>query len=135
MLYCVHVVNRCVLQYPGVLYNVHVVNRCVLQYPGVLYNVHVVNRCVLQYPGVLYNVHAVNRCVADVLKTGETLEAEHFDSVTVYFSDVVRFTDMVVESTPIQVNTSLKDKKRLRLRVIHLIEFIQSNNFHIYSIF
>ena len=29
----------------------------------------------------------------------------------------------------------LKDKKRLRLRVIHLIEFIQSNNFHIYSIF
>ena len=29
----------------------------------------------------------------------------------------------------------LKDKKRLRFRVIHLIEFIQSNNFHIYSIF
>ena len=29
----------------------------------------------------------------------------------------------------------LKDKKRLRLHVIHLIEFIQSNNFHIYSIF
>ena len=31
--------------------------------------------------------------------------------------------------------TSLKDKKRQRFRVIHLIEFIQSNNFHIYSIF
>ena len=30
---------------------------------------------------------------------------------------------------------TLKDKKRLRLRVLHLIEFIQSNNFHIYSIF
>ena len=29
----------------------------------------------------------------------------------------------------------LKDKKRPRLRVIHLIEFIQINNFHIYSIF
>ena len=29
----------------------------------------------------------------------------------------------------------LKDKKSLRFRVIHLIEFIQSNNFHIYSIF
>ena len=31
---------------------------------------------------------------------------------------------------------TLKVKKRLRFRVIHLIEFIQSNNFrHIYSIF
>ena len=29
----------------------------------------------------------------------------------------------------------LKDKKRLRFRVVHLIEFIQSNNFHIYLIF
>ena len=29
----------------------------------------------------------------------------------------------------------LKDRKRLRFRVIHLIEFIQSNNFHIHSIF
>ena len=29
----------------------------------------------------------------------------------------------------------LKDKKRLRFRVIHLIEFIQSNNFNIYLIF
>ena len=29
----------------------------------------------------------------------------------------------------------LKDKKMQWFRVIHLIEFIQSNNFHIYSIF
>ena len=29
----------------------------------------------------------------------------------------------------------LKGQKRLRFRVIYLIEFIQSNNFHIYSIF
>ena len=38
-------------------------------------------------------------------------------------------------ATPIEGCWSLKDKKRLRLRVIHLIEFIQSNTFHIYSIF
>ena len=30
---------------------------------------------------------------------------------------------------------NLKDKKWQTFRVIHLIEFIQSNNFHIYSIF
>ena len=29
----------------------------------------------------------------------------------------------------------VKGQKRQRFRVIHLIEFIQSNNFHIYSIF
>ena len=30
-----------------------------------------------------------------------------------------------------EIHGMLKDKKRLRFRVIHLIEFIQSNNFHI----
>ena len=30
------------------------------------------------------------------------------------------------------VASLLKDKKRLRLRAIHLLEFKQSNNFHIY---
>ena len=29
----------------------------------------------------------------------------------------------------------LKGKKRQRFRIIHLIEFIQTNNFHIYLIF
>ena len=32
----------------------------------------------------------------------------------------------------ISLRCPLKDKKMLRFRVIHLIEVIQSNNFHIY---
>jgi fumarate hydratase class II len=32
-------------------------------------------------------------------------------------------------------SSMLKGKKRQRFRIIHLIEFIQTNNFHIYSIF
>ena len=39
------------------------------------------------------------------------------------------------QSTTHSVHFLLKDKKRLQFRIIHLIEFIQSNNFHIYSIF
>lgn len=47
--------------------------------------------------------------VADELKKGSTFPGEFFDEVTIYFSDIVRFTDLSAESSPMQVVDLLND--------------------------
>ncbi|VDM41321.1 unnamed protein product [Toxocara canis] len=47
--------------------------------------------------------------VADRLKTGQSIEPEAFDMVTVFFSDVVSFTKLASRCSPMQVVTLLND--------------------------
>ena len=47
--------------------------------------------------------------IADKLIRNEPVESEYFECVTVFFSDIVGFTDLCAVSTPFQVMAFLND--------------------------
>ena len=47
--------------------------------------------------------------MAEHLKNGQTVAAESFDAVTIYFSDIVGFTALSLESGPLDIVNLLND--------------------------
>ncbi len=48
-------------------------------------------------------VYILGRKIAEDLKQGKSIPAESYDEATIYFSDVVGFTNICSESTPMEV--------------------------------
>uniref|UniRef100_A0A0N5BFP8 guanylate cyclase n=1 Tax=Strongyloides papillosus TaxID=174720 RepID=A0A0N5BFP8_STREA len=49
------------------------------------------------------------QAVARKLKLGKIVEPENFDSVTIFFADIVKFTDLSLKCSPIQIITLVND--------------------------
>jgi len=69
----------------------------------------------ISYYYVYTDLNAVfmHRSVAEKLKAGKHVDPELFPEASIYFSDIVSFTTLASESSPMQVVTMLNDLYRM----------------------
>ncbi|XP_055357687.1 uncharacterized protein LOC129602635 [Paramacrobiotus metropolitanus] len=73
--------------------------------------------------------HLLPRQVAEKIKSGQPVYPESYDQVTVFFSDIVQFTDFSASSTPLQVVDTLNKlytimDKRIEAYDVYKVETI-----------
>ncbi len=58
---------------------------------------------------IQFIIYSFYSTIAEKLKVGKRVDAEIFDKVSIYFSDIVGFTALSSMSTPIQIFDLLND--------------------------
>ena len=59
--------------------------------------------CRMNYVSYVVSIGMIPQAVADELKHGKTISAETFSGATIFFSDIVGFTNLAGSSTPMEI--------------------------------